>query len=482
MGSILYLLIGMVLTHTNGAGSGTNEFSYFQFETVSIFLRIGAVGLVLAALSGEKNGLVVVIGLLLVGALIVPTKDMMRMYLAATNSNRNIQEFYGDNGGGPELRGRDPQLAATIVDVLHQAGALGDEDSVMRADLYWLVEEEIVQERVTTLLERTRARGALEVLEKIQSNQILEISHRYGEDERHVSTLRFLRNASLITYTYDDLTDLDVTELGLRVLHQARIDGFSAQRLAIQDSSLFQDCLPLGFDEPVQYIVQEPRGSVGQAANQLPEPVLEFVGTPTHTFRLSARPAYAVIQVTPGLPRSVLLYINDATNLHGKAGDDDEQEERAAQSTGQSPQPVLELYQVNHQTTDGNVIDDHCKVIGTSSPGSYRSANSRRGELDLSSGSALNVDLDPGRYVLKIHDRQQTRGRVTIAVGNTDEVARQIESRPRSISNGDLFSPGPRMTCEDFSGDDASLPIVLEMDEGGTVSQDLTLTELVPTN
>jgi hypothetical protein len=394
--------------------------AYLQFETVEILLRIAAVGLVLAALSGERNGLVVVIGLVLVGALIVPTKDMMRIYLAATDSSKRIEDFYGDSGGGPELRGRDPQLASAIVDILFQSGAISSTKAEDRSVLYWMVEEEIIQERVATLLERSRARGALEILAKIQAGQVAQTSYRYGDDERHLSTLRFLRNASLINYVYDDLDTMEVTALGLRVLHRARSDGFSAEDTSIHLNSLFQDCLPRGFGLPPHFVMSGPGG----AEQDNPSPFTEREYS-EQALRLGRQPIYVRLRVD-GQPRSLTISV---------AGINGVLEEEILDETT-LPEPVIELYDVGNE----------CEIIGV------LKSNGKEDDLVALIPQISRV-FDPGDYVIRLRDERNTRGRINLAIGDPDAVNQSFVEPARA------FLRSNRADCSSFENNIPSIEL-----------------------
>ncbi len=383
---------------------------YFQFETISILLRIAAVALVLAALSGERNALVLVIGLLLVGALIVPTKDMMRFYLAATNSDRKINDFFSDAGSAPELRGRDRQLAATIIDSLDQAGALASE-GYLRPDLYWIVEEDIAQERVITLLERTRAHNALEILRHIQANRVIQIGYRFAEEDQFASTLRFLRNASLISYFADDLDTLRVTDLGLRVLHQARSDGFSASGELPGDSTLFENCWPEGNAPPVEF------GSRQQSFT--PDNGIHA----RRSVRLGLGPTYArfnVAEDTEELGIWVLKSRGISRTIH------------ARDEVSGVPDPIIELIDV----------DSDCEVIHSAGAGYTDEA-----ENEKSDNAFIRRNLSKGDYLIRVLDNNRTRGRIDLALTTLDYRPAIVDSF--SAPSGSVFS---RASCSGFTG------------------------------
>ncbi len=382
---------------------------YFQFETISILLRIAAVALVLAALSGERNALVLVIGLLLVGALIVPTKDMMRFYLAATNSDRKINDFFSDAGSAPELRGRDPQLAASIIDSLDQAGAL-DLARYSKPDLYWIVEEDIAQERITTLLERTRAHNALEILRHIQANRVIQIGYRFAEEDQFASTLRFLRNASLISYYADDLDTLRVTDLGLRVLHQARSDGFSASGERPSESPLFEDCWPEGNAPPIQF------GSRQQSST----PVNEIHAR--RSVRLGLGPTYARFNVAEDT-ESLGIWVLKSRGFS--------RTNYAQENESGVPDPIIELI---------DVASD-CEVIHSAGAGYADAAENEK--LD---NAFIRRNLSKGDYLIRVLDNNRTRGRIDLAL----TTPLYSPTRLDRFSSSD-FPESSTALCNDFS-------------------------------
>lgn len=387
--SILFLFIGGFSVESDGG------FEYSHFHTIEMLLKVAAVALVLAALSGERNGLVVVIGLLLVGALIVPTKDMMRIYLAATNSERQLDDFYGDSGGGPELRGRDYQLASTIVDVLEQAGLVVEDSAsdLSRADMYWLVEEEIVHERVTTLLERTRSRGALELLARIHAGQVAQASYRYGSDDRHISTIQFLRNASLISYIYDDLDSIEVTALGVRILQRAVEDGFSAPGLGTTDLNLMEGCIPLSQAATApEFRIGDNFADFGDESPYQKRP-----------FRLGRSPSYARLSVDAS-DQEVAIW---ATAVRGISGVKASEEEHVPTTSVPVtfPRPLIEIYKVA-------AVGGDCEFVAVSSIGDVAGDGSNR--LDFT--PTLRATLSEGDYAIVLTDRTRTRGLLDLEI------------------------------------------------------------------
>ncbi len=200
---------------------------YSHFRSAELLLTLAATGLVVAIIGRANNPFVLTFGIFLIGALIVPSKDIVRFALIASGSDRTYESIIQSARSGTDVEGRSTDVANKILTELDRFGFLNLAENLppagraaRRKEAINIVEGEVRKEREITLLEQVRARGALETLNATGAD-IKGWVYKYGREEKFIEDLRFLRSEGLISYAYDDFDTIVITFLGGNVLGRA---------------------------------------------------------------------------------------------------------------------------------------------------------------------------------------------------------------------------------------------------------------------
>ncbi len=195
-----------------------------QIRSTELMLTLVATSLVIAIIGRAQSPFVLAFGIFLIGALIVPSSDIVRFALVASGSGRDLSFLEEvSSGSGADLSGRSTDVASKIITELERFGFVQNVSDVDRRKLATnIVAEEIRDERVLTLFEQVRVRGALETLGATNDGDLLdEWILRYEEEPKFLDDLRFLRSEDLVSFVFDDLQTIKTTELGKAVLDRA---------------------------------------------------------------------------------------------------------------------------------------------------------------------------------------------------------------------------------------------------------------------
>ena len=202
-------------------------------KSVDTLLTVAALGLIVVIASRAANPYVFIFSAFIVGALIIPSKDIFRFYLIASGSGKKIEDFYDSNSTGPNIQGRLSQAAEWIVTEVEDSIMSEPIDRSKRSKLIKDIEEKLLRERDVTISERVRSQGAVELLKAI-SNQLSDgfgdFLYKHGAHEKFIEDLRFLRSEDLISFAYDDLDSIELSSLGRKVLEifKGEIEGISS--------------------------------------------------------------------------------------------------------------------------------------------------------------------------------------------------------------------------------------------------------------
>jgi hypothetical protein len=229
---------------------------YHHLRSVELLLTLAATGLVVAIVGRAQNPFVLAFGILLIGALIVPSNDIVRFALIASGSDQNYGSFLQSARSGADLEGRSTDVASKILTELGHAGFMETLEPARRKQAIRIVEDEVRKERVITLLEQVRARGALDTLRAMTDN-IKGWVYKYGKEEKFIEDLRYLRSEDLVSFAYDDLDTIAITSLGQTVLERTTTVSIvaaapgaqrSAEPTATSVDHVGQDVCPSDFD------------------------------------------------------------------------------------------------------------------------------------------------------------------------------------------------------------------------------------------
>ena len=188
-------------------------------------LTIAGLGIIISFLLSAKNVVIVTITLLVVAALVIPSRDIVRFVLVSTGSDRSLEDFYGRSGVSSNITSRVDDIALEIVDELEKA--LHQDDLApfsleQRQRLAQSIGDVIQRDRTFTLYERVNARGVLELLSAIMDGQASDFIYRYRDVDRLEDDLRYLRYEGLVSIAYDDLDSINITPLGRAVVEVSR--------------------------------------------------------------------------------------------------------------------------------------------------------------------------------------------------------------------------------------------------------------------
>lgn len=212
----LALIVLIVLTGLSFAFFPNEIDAYPAFRFAELLLKVAATGLVIALVGRAQNAFVLAFGILLIGALIVPSKDLVQMALIASGSNDEYQGSGSQPRGGVDLAGRSSDVASKIVLDLENQGLM---PVGQLKEALPIITRRLTEEQEITLVEQIVSRGALSALQNV-GNNLDQWMYRYGQNEEFIADLRFLRSESLISYAYDDISSAVVTPLGERVLQR----------------------------------------------------------------------------------------------------------------------------------------------------------------------------------------------------------------------------------------------------------------------
>lgn len=222
MGVIVFIFMINIFPLIQG-----NASDYRLLRSIDSILTISALGLIVVFMSRSTSPFVVAFAIFLIGALIVPAKDIVRFALIASGSQQKLEDFFGSGSVGPDTQGRSSDAASKIVtEVLNFDGYIdGKRPELIEADRILLIKNisrKIYEERVITILERVKSQGALELLISASSRNgegFSDFIYKHATHEKFVDDVRFLRSEDLISFAYDDLSSLRQTQLGGDVLN-----------------------------------------------------------------------------------------------------------------------------------------------------------------------------------------------------------------------------------------------------------------------
>ncbi len=205
-----------------------------RLRTVQIFAMVAAVGVVVAIMSGSKNAFVLAFGILLIGALIVPTKDMVALALLASGRDFKSDKEERRFDDGAEFKGRATDLANKIISELQNAPrvprdlnaapVLGPLSSPERGQAILAVEKAINDDRRIGNLDRARLAGSIPLLMSFADNDrdgspdFQEYYFRFGTEPDFVDDLLNLRRQEMVQFSYSEFSNASITYYGKEVI------------------------------------------------------------------------------------------------------------------------------------------------------------------------------------------------------------------------------------------------------------------------
>ena len=217
--AIVFLFISSLVHMISGLGS-----DWFFLRSVELFLKISAVGIIVTFIATAKSNALVVFGLFVITALIIPTKDVVRLALLAFNRPQGLAELYPGDSIGNEFQGRDSDLASKIVtDVALKRYENGGNwfmniNHKQRKEVVDVIVSAIRVERVATFAERTRIRGATGPLAALRDEEYEGYFFRFGREDWFTDQMTFLRGLSLVAFEQGRFEAASMTDFGRDVL------------------------------------------------------------------------------------------------------------------------------------------------------------------------------------------------------------------------------------------------------------------------
>lgn len=203
--------------------------SYQARRAVELLLTLAGAATILALLSKDPHPIILVVGFLIIGALIVPTNDLIRFYILARGSS---DEDYRLLNSSPSSAFRESKLdrAEDIATRIYQSLRAGNQVCVLPGRTEAQAIEEIAailrNQQEIQVYETVRQRGALELLLTLVENSDSDkLVYLYGRDARFTDDLNFLRQEGLIFFVYDDYSTLRVLPPGRELANKVLVSA-----------------------------------------------------------------------------------------------------------------------------------------------------------------------------------------------------------------------------------------------------------------
>ncbi|NVO29291.1 hypothetical protein HJ526_17865 [Donghicola sp. C2-DW-16] len=200
-----------------------------RIKSMEVFSMVASVGVVVAIVAKADHAFVKVFGILLIGALIVPTKDMVALAQLASGQKARMEMEEHRYNDGAEFEARISDLSNKIVTKLQESSSkpgddnaariLNNIDPVVRAQAVLAVADAISTDRKVTHLERARLGGYLPLLMSFGTpDGFREYYFRHNSDPDFLEDLMTLRRHELVSFSYSDFSSADVTYLGKQLI------------------------------------------------------------------------------------------------------------------------------------------------------------------------------------------------------------------------------------------------------------------------
>jgi hypothetical protein len=230
LATALGLISLTVMSVSGGIGSAMEStaaygLSWHNLRALELYLMTASLGIIVAIMTSSRNVFVVSTGLLLIGALIVPSRDMVRFALLFTESAQKIEDLFPERDVGTQLLGRDTDLANNIISALQLATP--DQPPLIDPSLSakdrdrgtTLIVSEIREERAKTLAERVTQEGGQGALFALGrgTNDFKEYAYQQGRESDFLPLLAYLRSQSLVDFDFSNAANARITCLGYDV-------------------------------------------------------------------------------------------------------------------------------------------------------------------------------------------------------------------------------------------------------------------------
>jgi hypothetical protein len=218
--SCITLLVLVIVINLPGIGAGFAD--YKVLRSFELILTVAGLGIIISFLGRESSAVAVIFGFLVIAALIVPTRDIVRFALLATGSEKRLNDYYETSSVGANLSGRVPDVAAAIIREVDKELALTNLgfSPAQQERLRKVAQDIIRDDRVLTLVEKVKARGVFELLKSVDANEAQQFLYRFSDNDRLQDDIAFLRYEDLVSLAYDDVSTIRSTTLGRLVVQR----------------------------------------------------------------------------------------------------------------------------------------------------------------------------------------------------------------------------------------------------------------------
>ena len=194
-----------------------------------VSLTIMAVSVTTALICRFGSGWSLTFGLVVIGALIVPSNDIVRFILLITGSERAYSELYRhetpqriridynpehsdtdkSDQNECELNLIDDVIVYRIADLLSDAGIEGYEDVIQQ-----VVSREVIRYTARELIANVVARGASETFASVATNDAVAFQTAFQGNEQAKEHMLYLRSEGLVDFPFDHFHLARMTDFG----------------------------------------------------------------------------------------------------------------------------------------------------------------------------------------------------------------------------------------------------------------------------
>jgi hypothetical protein len=204
-----------------------------------VILTVAGLGVFVSMVTRTQNAFVATLGIMVITALILPPREIMRFALLLTGSERRIVDFYethiASGGATSELRSVEGSALYILQRVQAEVAAAtrrparaasGDEARTEPVEQFrqrhgrikGIIEDELIRLLAGSAFNRLNAIGAMATLRELESDvRRVDFVQRHQGNERFLLHVALLRHEDAITYVLDRLDTISLTPFGQQI-------------------------------------------------------------------------------------------------------------------------------------------------------------------------------------------------------------------------------------------------------------------------
>jgi hypothetical protein len=192
-------------------------------RATQLLLTLAATAVILALLTKDMNAFTVVFGFLVIAALIIPTRDIIRFALIASGSEQRYSDFFPDSKDTKGQLDRTAETAAAVYVSLQDLRGTVLTDSLggdlpARQQVVASINSVLQRARYAESFGRIAQQGAADTLKAIARDKIDEWVYRFGANDDFQGNLSYLKFEGAISFDYGDLDLIEITPYGCTLL------------------------------------------------------------------------------------------------------------------------------------------------------------------------------------------------------------------------------------------------------------------------